>query len=210
MALPSQFVWTRYGTEAGERVEEIGDRQEIGRGEAAGTFLWGIGNSVSRGIGVLLARLYGDAPLVVFSPMLSSPRSVDVDPPLLAHWCAAMRTDGSIWELPPGAVVTSRIANLEKPRRRYALVCFSDEALVANMDGEKLTIGSLRNLESGAPVGASQVSAVVSRAGNDEDGPYIATLKAKLIPPYVVELRDPHCREPIQERQRRATQLGLL
>jgi hypothetical protein len=50
----------------------------------------------------------------------------------------------------------------------------------------------LENLVSGRPLGASQVTAVVRKAQERPDGnKYVVALRASLVPPYFVRLRDP-------------------
>ena len=211
--LPLQFVWTRYGYEAGEEINRILIRKEHERCAADGIFLWGIGNSIIRGVRALLAREVDSAPVVVFSPMLSTARQVDVAPPIVARWMSAIRTDGSVWQLPKGAIVTSRVASLEKPRRRYALVCYSESPIKVNAAGERFDITDLVNIESRAPVGASQVTAVVERVQRVQGaqaGQYVAAFSAVLMPPYVVELCDPYSPDSICRPAPRPAQLGLL
>jgi hypothetical protein len=47
--LPEAFVWTRFGTEAGQTIDRILARKEAERIANGGLFLWGIGNSVATG-----------------------------------------------------------------------------------------------------------------------------------------------------------------
>jgi hypothetical protein len=55
----------------------------------------------------------------------------------------------------------------------------------------RVRFGGLRNLRSGKPLGASQVTAVVQRT-NDECGTeYVIALRARLVEPYFVRLADP-------------------
>jgi hypothetical protein len=63
-------------------------------------------------------------------------------------------------------------------------------------DGSHLAFGALRNLLSGNPIGASQVTAVVKRTDGIDDGPaYCVAMRARLIAPYFIRLRDP---EPVE------------
>jgi hypothetical protein len=197
MPLPDYFVWTRYGTESGEAVESILARKEQERQASGGIFLWGIGNSVAPSVRKLLARLKGNDPSVVFSPMLASPRVVDVAPTEVVVWQSARGIDEQEWELPAGTRVTSRgsAAGVSKSRH-YALVCQRNEALRANDGGERFAIADLANFASGNPVGHSQVTAVVHRTGRSVDGPYVAAVIATLAYPYVVELSDPVKADP--------------
>jgi hypothetical protein len=207
--IPRQFVWTRYGTEAGENADRILARKETERRGADGVFLWGIGNSVTKGISLLVRKLEGRHPVVVFSPMISAARAIDAKPAHVARWLGAMRIDGSRWPMPNSAVVTSRISDIERPRRRFALVCFSEEVISANSAAPRFDIADLVNLESRAPVGASQVTAVVENIGGDRNcGPYVRAFTARLVPPYVVALCDPNLSG--LSREAPSAQLGLL
>ena len=77
--LPAQFCWSRIGTESGEGIKRILARKDFERRANGGTFLWGVGNSVSKGMTGLFRE--AQAPEVIFSHMLSRPRAVDVSPP---------------------------------------------------------------------------------------------------------------------------------
>jgi hypothetical protein len=55
-------------------------------------------------------------------------------------------------------------------------------------------LAELRNLVSGHPVGASQVTAVVERVADDletQNGMYVVRLRARLVEPYFVRLVEP-------------------
>ena len=56
MDLPRFFCWTRFGTEAGQPIEQILERKEQERIVNNGLFLWGIGNSLTPS----MIELYGD------------------------------------------------------------------------------------------------------------------------------------------------------
>jgi len=72
------------------------------------------------------------------------------------------------------------------------LVCRTDEPLRIEDHGG-LHFGSLRNLRSDAPIGASQVTAVVRRdpARIDRGRAYRVALRASLVRPYVLRLSSP-------------------
>ena len=196
MALPEHFVWTRYGTESGEPVGSILARKEKERQSCGGKFLWGVGNSVAPSVRRLLS-LHGKDPCVVFSPMLATPRAIDVVPSDVVAWQSACGMDGQEWEIPPGVLVTSRgsAAGIGKSRH-YALVCHRTEVLRANASGERFAIADLVNLTTSNPVGHSQVTAVVRCTDRSPDGPYVAAVIATLVFPYVVELSDPIAFDP--------------
>jgi len=185
--LPSLFCWTRFGTEAGEPIERILERKEAERVAGGGLFFWGIGNSVAPGIAELVRRC--ELPELLFSPIKSAPRPADVSPGAVARWTAGADLDGGRFELPTGARVTSRYDSISRPH--YALVCFSPEPLAFAELG-RLSFGSLRNLASGNPLGASQVTAVVSLADGPASGAeYAVVLRVRLAAPYFLRLRDP-------------------
>jgi hypothetical protein len=185
--LPPAFCWTRFGSEAGQSIDEILLRKERERVANGGVFLWGIGNSISSGIQQLVLSV--SRPEVLFSPIKGRARLVDREPPFVVCWRAAETMEGEPFELPPGTLVTSRGG----PRRaHYALVCFSDIPLCRSESGPSLGFDGLRNLLSGRPLGASQVTAVVNRNGREGDGrQYTVPFRATLVSPYFVRLRSP-------------------
>lgn len=192
MALPDYFVWTRYGTESGEAAESILARKERERQLADGLFLWGIGNSVAPSVKSLLAYLRGREPVVLFSPMLAAPRKIDVTPGEVVAWSCARGIDDREWDMPAGTMVTSRAGvGSARKSRHYALVCRRDVPLRPDSAGDRFAIDDLTNLASGNRVGHSQVTSVVHRVGSSSDGPYVATVVATLVYPYVVDLTEP-------------------
>jgi hypothetical protein len=101
--------------------------------------------------------------------------------------------DGNCYELPSHSLITSRF-DASSPRGvHYALVCYSESALTCNTASGELRISELRNLLTGRPVGASQVTAVVTRnAGGSVSGAvYKMGFRARLIAPYFLRLRVP-------------------
>jgi hypothetical protein len=188
--LPPAFVWTRYGTESGESIQDILARKERERQSCGGLFLWGIGNSIAPSVRVLLGSLSGGEPTVVFSPMLSVARVQDASPSAVVEWHEARGIDGRDWALPSGASVISRAsAGAIVKAKHYALVCRSSQSLQEDLRGPQFSIEELRNFASGAIVGHSQVTAVVRKVAAQGIGPYVATICAVLTYPYVVELR---------------------
>jgi hypothetical protein len=188
--LPDAFCWTRFGTEAGESIERILDRKEAERRATGGTFYWGVGNSVASGIDELV-RLR-PTPEVLFSPIKGRPRAADVAPARVAVWRVGETSAGVRYPLPEGVRITSRFDDASRKTPRYALVCFQPDPLILSNSG-RLRTEDLRNLVSGRPVGASQVTAVVrmlSTRSVDDRG-YVVALRASLVPPYLIRLRDP-------------------
>jgi hypothetical protein len=197
--LPISFCWTRFGTEAGEPIGSILDRKEIERLANGGTFYWGVGNSVAPGVAALLERVA--APEVLFSPIKSRPRAVDVAPASVVRWREATTLTGDRITLPDTIRVTSR-----QSRSHYALVCSVRDPLEAAHLG-RLCFSELRNLVSGHPLGVSQVTAVVSRevdAVQNRDDGYVVALRARLVEPYFVRLAAPSVEARIETKRRAA------
>jgi hypothetical protein len=196
--LPTFFCWTRFGTEAGEPIGSILHRKEMERLANDGIFYWGIGNSVAPAVAALIERVA--APEVLFSPIKSRPRAVDVAPASVVRWHEATTLAGDRIKLPDTIRVTSRPS-----RSHYALVCSVTDPLDAAHFG-RLFFSELRNLVSGHPLGASQVTAVVSRevdaVPHGDDG-YVVALRARLVEPYFVRLASP-CVEARTATKRRA------
>jgi hypothetical protein len=190
--LPLTFCWTRFGPEAGESLDEILVRKNVEREACGGVFYWGIGSAVGPALSALIAT--AEAPEVLFSPINSAPRPVDVSPSHVVRWSAGIGLFGDRVDLPQSACVTSRW-NPQRPNlARYALVCANDVPLGLEDHGE-LDFATLRNLTSGAAVGASQVTAVVRRDANEPSAPrgrtYHVAMRARLVFPYLVRLCAP-------------------
>lgn len=188
--IPEMFCWTKYGTEAGEDVASILARKEAERQANGGVFLWGIGNAVGPSIVSLLHHTA--RPRVVFTPMLSKAAARDVSPPRVATWQSGTGLDGSHYAVPAESRVTSRISSAG--RAHYALVCRSNDPLVANpLRGPSFASTHVQNLRSGSRVGASQVTAVVRRiacALGLEPSSYKVSFSADLVAPYLVRLTE--------------------
>lgn len=190
--MPRRFCWTKYGAEAGEDIESILRRKESERLANDGVFLWGIGNSVGPGVRRLVEL--EETPTVVFSPMKAAPKQADVRPVSVVTWSRAFDLNGSEWAIPPGSTVTSRGASSrQKKRIHYALVCRSDMPLQTSDRNASIQFAALRNLESGNPLGFSQVTAVVERVECDgeRDLAYPVGFAATLVFPYFVCLAEP-------------------
>lgn len=189
MRLPSTFVWTRYGTEAGQSFEAILRRKERERSANGGVFLWGIGNNVGASLGCLLES--ENLPRVLFSPIKSQPKSADVEPEAVAVWARAVAPNGETYKLPLHSVVTSRFH--PRKRKHFALVCGSNTPLALDQEGPVLSKGGLVNAKSGNQLGSSQVTAIVrpvDQAYKKGDG-YPVTLSCDLLYPFVVTLEEP-------------------
>ncbi|MBZ5671051.1 MAG: hypothetical protein LAO04_15150 [Acidobacteriia bacterium] len=191
MSLPECFCWSRFGTEAGQPIEEILDRKEQERVANGGMFFWGIGNALGPSMRELLRRTRD--PEVLFSPMKSAPRAEDVAPPAVVAWTSAETLNGDFYPLPNCSLVTSGHDPLAPKGTHYALVCFSDNPLVTSPPEKKIALTELRNLLTGRPIAASQTTAVVERQATDRlDTPmYEIAIRARLVHPYFLTLRDP-------------------
>lgn len=161
MLLPDAFVWTKMGAESGEALAAIIRRKEYERQLGGGVFAWGIGNAL--GVNVeTLAREEAE-PMAVFSAMLSKPKKADAAPSAVLLWTAYEGSDGAGLPLPPHVLVTSRGHTGDATKtRHYALLCQSDTPL-PDAPGPLADVvpAALRNLTTGKPLGASQVTAVV-------------------------------------------------
>ncbi|WP_227267727.1 hypothetical protein [Roseobacter weihaiensis] len=189
MSLPEVFVWTRFGTEAGQSIEDIIERKERERRENNGVFLWGIGNNIAPSLPALLSA--GHKPLVAFSPIKSKPRLVDENPGQIAVWRQATTPGGVRYELPSASLVTSRY--VQGKSKHFALVCRSDHPLTISSVCDTVDFGSLVNAKSGAGIGFSQVTAVVKSGGSltGQERHYDVAIRCELAAPYVAVLRDP-------------------
>lgn len=194
LSVPSCFVWTRFGTEAGQSFSDILRRKEKERTANDGVFYWGIGNAVGPSILELLRRAV--EPEVLFSPIKSAPKRDDVAPESVVAWTAAAGLDGEPHRLPIWSLITSRF-NVERPRH-YALVCksdftFTDQSAFPTENVERIAIGELTNIVTGRALGSSQVTAVVQRRVRPglSSAEYEVRFKARLVPPYFIQLSDP-------------------
>lgn len=187
LLVPVEFVWTKFGTEAGEPIEQIFARKERERRANGGTFLWGIGNNVGPSIRALAN---GRLPEVLFSPIASPARRCDQTPEAIARWTAAETLEGDCFEIPLGSIVTSRWSN--NKRQHFALVCYSETPLGPISSDHRIHAKSLRNLVSGRQVGSSQVTSVVERVvGQGIGRSYPIAMRIALAAPYFVRLLNP-------------------
>lgn len=184
----SIVCWTRMQAEAGQALEAILARKEIERRIGKGAFYWGIGNPRPRPV-PKLARA-GCTIDLIFSRMKGQPKAIDVEPPAVLVWRRYIDTDGAVQPLPQHVLITSRGG--KGRRSHYALVCHSDKPLHFGDHGP-FDPAAYQNLsEAGAPVGASQVTALLRsiRTPGEESG-YRVNLRAQLTGPLWVRLADP-------------------
>lgn len=150
------------GSEAGQALDVILRRKEMERQAGRGTFAWGIGNSL--GSSPDLARqLTPDGGVdILFSPMKSAPKAIDVTPPCLFLWLSYRLPDGSFANLPSHMLITSRGgASGSEKRAHYALFCERSEEIDLSANLGVIDAVCARNLVSQNPLGASQVTAMV-------------------------------------------------
>lgn len=202
LALPDAFCWTKFGTEAGELVDSIFHRKEVERRGNGGVFLWGIGHSIRPSLRGLLEA--ADPPLVLFSPMKSAAATHDVRPSELAVWCGAVCPDGRPFRMPDYSLVTSRRDRNSRRHTHFALVCRREIPILdPPAEYPTFSITEVRNLRTGSPLGASQVTSVVRRVreggSTARDTRYRVVTWARLVPPYLVRLT--HC-VPVPEELR--------
>ena len=185
--IPRCFCWSRFGTEAGEIIDQILERKEFERSRNNGLFLWGIGNSIGPSLGELL--FCEKSPEVLFSPIVSAPKRVDVLPPIICVWTSAKDVNGDPFSIPQWSRVTSRLA----ATKHYALVCFSDKPLQIDTNPPCLRVKRIKNLRTNKVIGASQVTAIVRYSEDSEaDGTeYTVPFRARLVEPFFVILGDP-------------------
>ena len=193
-AIPDCFCWTRFGTESGEVIGQIFERKEAERAANGGVFIWGIGNSIGPSIRELVQRT--PKPEVLFSPIKSLPKPQDVAPSAVAVWTSSETLNGEIYHLPEHSSVTSRYDPLV-PAAHYALVCSSPIPIAPVQSAGKVALAALTNLRTGRPIGASQVTAVVSFRPLDSERGYVydVSVRAELVWPYFIKL----CRPVIQK-----------
>jgi hypothetical protein len=189
--LPRHFCWTKFGTEAGQTVEQILRRKDEERRRNDGIFLWGIGNSLGNSVNELLLR--ASAPEILFSPIKASARHCDSDPPEVLAWRAAETFQGDEFLLPRWSLVTSRQTRERPKASHYALVCYSSVPLQLVTDGPVIDFAYLTNLATGHRLGPSQVTAIVERTDHavGSHREYVVALRATLIAPFFVRLRNP-------------------
>lgn len=191
MALPECFCWTRFGTEAGLKISKILVLKEEERVRNGRTFLWGIGNAIGPSINALASRT--EDPQVLFSPMKSAPKRIDITPTAIADWTYGEDLHGNPFEMPKYSCVTSRFDPTAPKKTHYGLVCASEGPLMIRENAEQILISEVENLRTGSPVAASQVTAVVRRvqARPGRETAYSVAFRAELVRPYFIRLRNP-------------------
>lgn len=193
--IPSTFCWTKMGVESGEALDLIIRRKEWERQLGDGLFFWGIGQSLGDNARDAAGSMDGEIQ-VLFSPMPSKAKAIDVTPGDVLVWNSWVDERGNTQPLPKHVLITSR-ADLPSGRRKsshYALVCRSVDSLGGGTEMQ-VTAAFLRNFSSDKPLGASQVTAVVRNAEYAVSGnvakKYPVSFTANMAAPYSVQLSDP-------------------
>lgn len=190
-ALTNVLCWTRMQAEAGQNLSAIIERKELERKAGNGLFFWGIGNAPNRKIGHL-AREKEDVD-VVFSIMKARPKKQDLSPSGLLVWQRYIDSEGAEHPIPNHVLVTSKLgAGKNGKRVHYALLCKSNKPLELQ-DYGPFDPSAYRNVSEGQrPVGASQVTALVSRTSVESlEAAYRVNLRARLAWSYWVRLCQP-------------------
>lgn len=193
--IPPTFCWTKMGTEAGEELAAIIRRKEWERQLGGGCFFWGIGQSLGENAKVVapeMASLH-----VIFSPMPSKPKLIDVAPNDVVIWNAWVDAQGLVRRLPIHCFITSRayLPSGRKKESHYALVCFSNQELNEQSNEIFIFPSHLCNVTTNKPLGASQVTAVVHTTNlkdkTSDAKSYSVSFTAELRSPYCVQLAQP-------------------
>jgi hypothetical protein len=180
------LCWTRMQTEAGQALHHIVARKEAERRASAGTFFWGVGNAPPSSLAALSHA--GLRIPVLFSVMKSRPKPHDVSPGRVLAWRRFMGATGTSHPLPHNVLVTSRATTRSF---HYALVCRSEEPLSLE-DLGPFDPGAYRNFGgTGAPIGHSQVTAILQRQRPPAGGEYRVYMVAELHQHIWVKLLDP-------------------
>ncbi len=173
------------GTEAGQPLETILRRKEFERKAGNGIFAWGIGNSLGSSPDYAKQATTSGNIDVLFSPMKSAPKAIDVAPTQLILWLAYHSHDRGLIDLPIHMLIASRGngASGVTKRSHYALLCERDEEIHAESDPGIIDATCARNLVSHNPLGASQVTAMVRydiSSGNILEKPYPISFRARM------------------------------
>lgn len=188
---PAEYVcWTRMQAEAGQALDRIIARKEIERELGDGLFFWGVGNPPAKAAQAL-SRLGVEIP-IIFSVMKSRPKTSDVWPSAVVAWTHYLDSLGVERTLPEHVLVTSRRDSASGPKTsHYALMCLSAKPLSLER-GSSFDPTAYRNVGgNGAPVGASQVTALLHKTGEPQSGEYEVNMRAKLTGSYWVKLTRP-------------------
>jgi len=173
------------GTEAGQSLEAILRRKELERRAGGGVFAWGIGNSLGVSAKLAQQEMQHNEVDVLFTPMRSAAKQIDVAPSQILLWLGYLNKDGEQTRLPSHMAVTSRgnFAQAGGKRSHYALICNGHHDITISANGGVIDANRARNFASLNPLGASQVTAVVRYQASRNELPeksYPVTFRAKL------------------------------
>lgn len=186
------ICWSRMQAEAGQGLQSIVARKERERAIGDGLFFWGVGNAPA-----VLTNVLARAALpvrAIFSIMKSRPKAVDVAPSRIVAWRRYTDEYGIERALPGHTLVTSRADSASGPKRtHYALMCRSSSSLELQKQANSFDPSDFRNAGgTGAPVGNSQVTALLKRVSNENrPSDYMVNFEAQLTGGYWVRLTDP-------------------
>lgn len=184
------------GTEAGQPLETILRRKELERKAGNGIFAWGIGNSLGSSPDFAKQAAPNGNIDVLFSPMKSTPKAIDVAPTQLVLWLTYHSRERGITNLPIHMLITSRGSGAlgVSKRSHYALLCERHEEINPESDPCVIDATCARNLVSKNPLGASQVTAMVSyniSSSDIQENPYPVTFRARMHREGFVRLSNP-------------------
>jgi len=204
-ASPRFVCWTKMQAEAGQDLTDIFRRKEYERKAGNGVFFWGIGSSLD------FSRLRSSGRVdLIFSKMLSAPKSEDRDPESVLVWRKYLNAAGQEVDLPPHVLLTSKATTKLGPKKRhYALVCYSDKELILADEGE-FDPTLYRNAgQNGGKVGFSQVTSLLEKTPEaPAPSRYRVNFRAELRRPFLVRLCDPVLLEPEDRRRVEDHQAG--
>ena len=183
--------WSRIQAEAGQSLEAILARKECERNAGDGLFFWGVGNAPAVIINDL-ARKKREIP-VVFSIMKSKAKRIDTSPARIVIWRQYFDGKDVVRPLPKHALVTSRgDTSKGEKKSHYALICRSNIPLQLEYGTEFNHHAYCNASGTGAPIGASQVTALLRPTGKpSKKAEYEINLRATLSERYWVRLADP-------------------
>ena len=178
------FVLTKPGIEAGESLADIVARKEAERIAGRNIFWWGIGSSLGTAVCIAAQGVGGKLPVVfALNTRPSRPKEHDVSPAQVFRWTKWQDWNGSIYDIPAFANVTSRGHELK--RTHYALVCYSEKPITFEANGPAFD-PSLCNTALGKQPGSSQTTALLwgdLNAAGHRQGQYRIAFRATLISP---------------------------
>ena len=189
--LPNAFCWTKMGTEAGQPLDSIIARKDTERKIGGGLFFWGIGTALGQKIWEFIDS--GMQPFVLFSPMKSKPKKIDICPDKIFVWTSYIDRNGVKHATPDHILVTSRgSSKYAIKRQHYALVCRKDSPLKDDT-WPSVDWAKLKNYKKNSQLGYSQVTAVVEHDKfiGQSNRQYDVLFGAELVDPYYVTLVDP-------------------